>query len=66
MLQAVLDMVLAHTDAGAASTDTATAAFGDVHVLAPRGRFEVEMFLQHLTLSGQTQVGRLGLGGFLV
>uniref|UniRef100_A0A7S0WQ82 FACT complex subunit SSRP1 n=1 Tax=Chlamydomonas leiostraca TaxID=1034604 RepID=A0A7S0WQ82_9CHLO len=51
----LLDAVLVHTDTGAASTDDPTATFSDVHVLAPRGRFEVEMFLGHLTLGGQTQ-----------
>ena len=38
-----------------ASAEEAVCAFGDVAVLNPRGRFEVEMHLGHLELAGQTQ-----------
>mmetsp|Transcript_4974 Transcript_4974/g.10722 ORF Transcript_4974/g.10722 Transcript_4974/m.10722 type:complete len:694 (-) Transcript_4974:634-2715(-) len=51
----LLDQVLQHTDAGAATTDDAVCIFGDVAVLAPRGRFEVQMHLGFLSLVGQTQ-----------
>jgi structure-specific recognition protein 1 len=54
-VQTLLDTVLPHTDVAAGASDQATATFSDVHVLAPRGRFEVEMNLGQLTLAGQTQ-----------
>ncbi|KAF5832780.1 FACT complex subunit SSRP1-A [Dunaliella salina] len=51
----LLDQVLAHTDTGGVSGDEAVARFSDVHVLAPRGRFDVDMFHGHVNLAGQTQ-----------
>lgn len=40
------------TDAGAA-TGTAVVTFDTMSLLAPRGRFEVEMYLSSLKLTGQ-------------
>lgn len=51
----LLDRVLQHTDTGAATSDDAVAIFDDVAVLAPRGRFEVEMHMAFLKLGGQSQ-----------
>ncbi|KAJ9520912.1 hypothetical protein QJQ45_014103 [Haematococcus lacustris] len=53
--KALLDAVLPHVDMAAPGSDDMCASFSDVHVLAPRGRFEVEMYLGSLTLVGQTQ-----------
>lgn len=41
-----------HTDANTATGD-AVAAFDNVTVLAPRGRFTVELYLSSLKLEGQ-------------
>eukprot|EP00983_Pelagomonas_calceolata_P033311 1043324-Pelagomonas_calceolata.AAC.3 len=49
--------VLAHTDTGGVSGDEAVARFTDVHVLAPRGRFDVDMFHGHVNLAGQAVDG---------
>jgi structure-specific recognition protein 1 len=57
--QVLLDQVLQHTETGAASTDEAVCIFGDVAVLAPRGRFEVEMHANFVTMFGQVR----GVGG---
>ncbi|KAG1680758.1 hypothetical protein FOA52_008091 [Chlamydomonas sp. UWO 241] len=51
----LLDQVLKHTDTGAAASDEAVCAFGDVAILNPRGRFEIELHLSSLSLAGQTQ-----------
>lgn len=51
----LLESVLVHSDTGAASSDDAVCVFDEVAVLAPRGRFEVEMHLGFLKLAGQTQ-----------
>ncbi|GAX76261.1 hypothetical protein CEUSTIGMA_g3705.t1 [Chlamydomonas eustigma] len=53
--KAFLDQVLLHTDIGAASTDDSVCVFGDVAILNPRGRFEVELHLSFLSLVGQAQ-----------
>ena len=53
-LQRFHDEVVQHTDAGAAMGN-AVVTFDQVHVLAPRGRFEVEMYLSSLKLTGQVR-----------
>ena len=55
--------VLQHTEAAATASDDAVVIFGDVAVLAPRGRFEVEMHLGFLSLVGQVCVGGKRRGG---
>eukprot|EP00891_Asterochloris_glomerata_P007691 jgi/Astpho2/7691/Aster-02572 len=57
-LQRFHDEVVQHTDAGAAMGN-AVVTFDQVHVLAPRGRFEVEMYLSSLKLTGQAQDYRI-------
>jgi structure-specific recognition protein 1 len=52
-LQALVDALLQHTDAGGATSDDAISEFTDVAVIAPRGRFQVEMHTSFLKLSGQ-------------
>lgn len=54
----VWNQVLLHTDSGAASSDDVVCVFGDVAVMNPRGRFEVELHLNFLSLVGQVR-GRL-------
>ncbi len=49
----LLDSIMQHTDAGVATSDDAVCIFDDVAVLAPRGRFEVEMHLGFLKMVGQ-------------
>ena len=49
----LLEALLKHTDAGAASSDDAVATFADVAVLAPRGRFDVEMHAGALKLAAR-------------
>eukprot|EP00879_Flechtneria_rotunda_P026994 GHRR01028848.1.p1 GENE.GHRR01028848.1~~GHRR01028848.1.p1 ORF type:complete len:661 (+),score=230.98 GHRR01028848.1:215-2197(+) len=53
--KALVDSLLQHTDAGVATSADAVATFDDVAVLAPRGRFTVEMHPSFLKLVGQTQ-----------
>ncbi|CAK0784212.1 hypothetical protein CVIRNUC_007416 [Coccomyxa viridis] len=48
------DMIMPHTDSGAAVGD-AIVSFGAVAVLAPRGRFEVELYGSFMKLLGQAQ-----------
>ena len=54
----LLDQVLAHTDTAGVSGDAAVARFSDVHVLAPRGRFDVDMLHGHVNLAGQVYMRR--------
>ncbi len=61
--QKLLDSVVQFTDTGATSTDSAAASFSDVHILAPRGRFEVEMMLSHMQLVGQAQDFKIRCAG---
>ena len=66
VLQALLDMLLQYTDAGVATSDDAVVLFEEVAVLAPRGRFQVEMHASFLKLVGQVSViGVAGLEGGL-
>ena len=51
-LQAFHDAVAEHTAQGAAAGDV-IATFDSVGLLAPRGRFEVEMYLTSMKLLGQ-------------
>eukprot|EP00882_Tetradesmus_deserticola_P011967 GHRQ01012666.1.p1 GENE.GHRQ01012666.1~~GHRQ01012666.1.p1 ORF type:complete len:645 (+),score=367.82 GHRQ01012666.1:668-2602(+) len=51
----LVDALLQHTDAGVATSDDSIADFRDVAVIAPRGRFMVEMHASFLKLAGQTQ-----------
>jgi structure-specific recognition protein 1 len=53
--KALLDQVLLHTDSGAASSDDVVCVFGDVAIMNPRGRFEVELHLNFLSLAGQVR-----------
>lgn len=53
LLQALVDALLQHTDAGASTSDDAVITFHNVASLAPRGRFQVEMHLSYLQLVGQ-------------
>jgi hypothetical protein len=50
--QLFYDNLMEHSDAGAAVGD-AVATFDNVAVQAPRGRFDVEMYLTFLKLVGQ-------------
>lgn len=50
-----MDALLQHTDAGVATTDDAVVTFDDVAVLAPRGRFSVEMHTSFLKMVGQVR-----------
>lgn len=54
-VKVLLDNLLQHTDAGASTSDEAVCHFEDVAILAPRGRFNVEMHLSFIKLIGQTQ-----------
>lgn len=51
----MLNALLPHVDTEAASTDEAVCIFSEVGVMAPRGRFEIEMHLSYLTLTGQVR-----------
>jgi hypothetical protein len=53
--QVLAEQVLALTDAGGAAAEEAVCVLDDVAILAPRGRFSVEMHLAFLKLGGQTQ-----------
>lgn len=52
-IQHLLDTLLQYTDAGVATSDDAVVMFEEVAVLAPRGRFSVEMHASFLKLVGQ-------------
>ena len=52
--QVLHDMIMPHTDSGAAVGD-AIVSFGAVAVLAPRGRFEVELYGSFMKLLGQVR-----------
>lgn len=52
--QALYDALMAHTDAGVAVGD-AVVAFDGVAVLAPRGRFEIELYGSFMKLLGQVR-----------
>lgn len=53
--KALLDALLQYTDAGVATSADAVVTFDEVAVLAPRGRYQVEMHASFLKLVGQTQ-----------
>ena len=53
-VQVLHDMIMPHTDSGAAVGD-AIASFGAVAVLAPRGRFEIELYSSFMKLLGQVR-----------
>mmetsp|Transcript_13731 Transcript_13731/g.38868 ORF Transcript_13731/g.38868 Transcript_13731/m.38868 type:complete len:635 (-) Transcript_13731:206-2110(-) len=57
--KAFLDLVLQKTDAGAVTSADAIVSFSEVAVLAPRGRFDVEMHASFLKLYGQSQEFRV-------
>ena len=52
--QVLLDALNEHTVDAGAGVD-AVASFDNVNVMAPRGRFEVEMYLSFLKLIGQVR-----------
>lgn len=52
MVQVLHDQIVQFTDAGAA-TGSAVVTFDTMSLLAPRGRFDVEMYLSSLKLTGQ-------------
>jgi len=52
--KSLLDTLMVHTDADAARSEDAVVIFEDVAVMAPRGRFEVEMHNSHFKMVGQT------------
>ena len=56
MLQVLHDQIVQFTDAGAA-TGNAVVTFekDSLSLLAPRGRFDVEMYLSSLKLTGQVR-----------
>ena len=62
--QVLHDMIMPHTDSGAAVGD-AIVSFGAVAVLAPRGRFEVELYGSFMKLLGQVRGGCILLGWIL-
>lgn len=51
-VQVMYDQVLEHTDAGVAVED-AVVTFDSLHVLIPRGRFDVELYPSFMKLLGQ-------------
>ena len=51
---------MVHTDADAARSEDAVVIFEDVAVMAPRGRFEVEMHNSHFKMVGQVRQGSGG------
>eukprot|EP00198_Chlamydomonas_reinhardtii_P000242 XP_001689577.1 high mobility group protein [Chlamydomonas reinhardtii] len=51
----MLDALLPHADTEAAAADEPVCVFSEVGIVAPRGRFEVEMHLGYLQLGGQSQ-----------
>lgn len=51
----MLDALTPHVDAEAASSESAVCVFSEVGVQAPRGRFEIEMHLSYLAMSGQVR-----------
>ena len=53
-LQALYDTLMAHTDAGVAVGD-AVVTFDGVAVLAPRGRFDIELYGSFMKLLGQVR-----------
>eukprot|EP00798_Chlamydomonas_sp_ICE-L_P024618 gene24618-10239_t len=53
--KSLCDSVLQHTEGGGGSLDDSVCVFGEVGVIAPRGRFEVEMHMSYVALVGQTQ-----------
>jgi hypothetical protein len=53
--QALLDALLQYTDAGVATSADAVVSFDEVAVLAPRGRYQVEMHASFLKLVGQVR-----------
>lgn len=56
-LQVLHDQIVQYTDAGAA-TGNAVVTFekDSLSLLAPRGRFDVEMYLSSLKLTGQVRL----------
>lgn len=60
--QVMLDALLPHADTEAAAADEPVCVFSEVGIVAPRGRFEVEMHLGYLQLGGQVR-GRREEGG---
>lgn len=54
----MLDALLPYADTEAAAADEPVCVFSEVGILAPRGRFDIEMHLGYLQLGGQ--VIRLG------
>jgi len=53
-MQVIYNELLQHTDSGAALGDP-VAVFGNSALLAPRGRFDVELYLSFMKLTGQVQ-----------
>lgn len=53
-VQVLHDMIMPLTDSGAAVGD-AIVSFGAVAVLAPRGRFEIELYGSFMKLLGQVR-----------
>lgn len=53
--QVLLDALLQYTDAGVATSADAVVTFDEVAVLAPRGRYQVEMHTSFLKLVGQVR-----------
>lgn len=53
--QALLEALLQYTDAGVATSADAVVTFDEVAVLAPRGRYQVEMHASFLKLVGQVR-----------
>ncbi|GLC39441.1 hypothetical protein PLESTB_001348900 [Pleodorina starrii] len=51
----MLDALLPHADTEAAAADEPVCVFSEVGILAPRGRFDIEMHLGYLQLGGQSQ-----------
>ena len=64
-LQVLYDRLMKHTDAGVAVGD-AVVAFDGVAVLAPRGRFEIELYGSFMKLLGQVGTGAAALLCMLV
>jgi structure-specific recognition protein 1 len=55
-LQTLVDALLQHTDAGVATSDDSIADIGGVSLVAPRGRFDVEMHASFIKLKGQVRL----------
>lgn len=60
--QVLLEELLPHADTETAAMDEPVCVFAEVGIVAPRGRFDIEMHLGYLQLGGQVRIGGGGDG----